>query len=101
MITKGPRKVWRLDRDGRLSPRAGGLDWRVIAADQHRIDPVAGYLFCAPDFLFPVDGLGRALRLEVDPRPGAAREAVRSGRVDANGRARRGSRGGGAIRPLG
>jgi hypothetical protein len=82
MTTKAQRNVWRLDRDGRVSPQASGLDWRVIAADQSRVDPTAEYLFCAPDFLFPVDGLARALRLEVDPRP----------RIDSDRRAHRGSR---------
>jgi hypothetical protein len=69
MTTKGPRKFWRLDRDGRLSPQANRLNWRVVAVDRDRVDPAADYLFCAPDFLFPADGIARALRLEVDPRP--------------------------------
>ena len=74
MTTKPPPHVWHLDRDGRLSPRADNRDWRVVAADQERVDPAADYLFCAPDFLFPADGVGRALRLEVDaPPPKAGR----------------------------
>jgi hypothetical protein len=73
MITNAARKVWRLDRDGRLIPRAGKVDRRVVAADQGRIDPDADYLFCAPDFLFPADGVARALRLELDSRPAATR----------------------------
>jgi hypothetical protein len=72
-----------LDRDGRL--RVNGRDWRVVAADQGRVDPAADYLFCAPDFLFPVDGLARALRIEVDLRadraPGEP-AADDSGRVE-------------------
>jgi hypothetical protein len=75
MTTNAPRKIWRLDPEGRLSPRASDRDWRVVAADQDRVDPGAQYLFCAPDFLFPVDGVARALRLEVDPRPAAARRS--------------------------
>jgi hypothetical protein len=74
-----PRKVWRLDAEGRLSPRVGGLKLRVIAAHQGRVDPAADYLFCAPDFLFPIDGLARALRLEVDSRPTPARKATPRG----------------------
>jgi hypothetical protein len=77
MTTNTPRKFWRLDRDGRLSPRAGDLDWRVVAADQDRVDPAADYLFCAPDLLFPVDDRARALHLEVDPRP-VVRKPARS-----------------------
>ena len=77
MRTNTPRKVCRLDRDGRL--RVNGLEWRVVAADQGRVDPAADYLFCAPDFLFPVDGLARALRIELD-------------RPDESGGAGRGSR---------
>ena len=69
MTTKSLPKVWRLDAGGRLSPQANGRHWRVIASDQDRIDPAADYLFCAPDFLFPADGIGRALRVEVDPSP--------------------------------
>ena len=80
MTTNAPRKVWRLDRDGRLSPRAGEVERRVVVADQDRVDPGAEYLFCAPDFLFPVDSLARALRLEVDLRPPAARPSVRFAR---------------------
>jgi hypothetical protein len=73
-----PPKVWRLDREGRLSPRARELDWRVVAADLNRVDPPADYLFCAPDFLFPVGSVARALRLEVDPQP---IKASKSGRA--------------------
>jgi hypothetical protein len=69
MHTMSPPKVWRLDGEGRLSPQARGLDWRVVAADLDRVDPAADYLFCAPDFLFPVGSVARALRLEVDPQP--------------------------------
>ena len=68
MRIKPPRKIWRLDRDGRLRPRARKHFWRVVAADQHRVDPALDYLFCAPDFLVPVDSVARALRLEIDPR---------------------------------
>jgi len=99
MITKSPRKVWRLDRDGRLSPRAGKVDWRVVAADHDRVDPAAEYLFCAPDFLFPVDGIARALRLEIDPQPVAVGQSARSARVDVNRLARRGARWGAAMTP--
>jgi hypothetical protein len=43
--------------------------WRVIPADRDRVDPAAEYLFCAPDFLFPVVDTGaRALRLEIELR---------------------------------
>ena len=78
MITKSPRKIWRLDRDGRLSPQALDLDWRVVDGDRDRIDPSADYLFCAPDFLFPVESVARALRLKVDPRPTTAGKLARS-----------------------
>jgi hypothetical protein len=64
MTTNARRKVWRLDPDGRLISRANGLAWRVVAADRDRVDASAEYLFCAPDFLFPVDDRARALRLE-------------------------------------
>ena len=78
MHTMSPPKVWRLDREGRLSPRARGHDWRVVAADLDRVDPAADYLFCAPDFLFPVDSVARALRLEADPQPVKASKPSRS-----------------------
>lgn len=97
MIIKSPRKVWRLDRDGRLSPQASALNWRVVAADQDRVDPAAEYLFCAPDFLFPVDSIQRALRLEVDPRPAAARKSAPA--LGANRLARGESRWGAAMNP--
>lgn len=78
MHTTSPPNVWRLDREGRLSPRARELDWRVVAADRDRVDPAADYLFCAPDFLFPVGSVARALRLEVDPQPIKATKSGRS-----------------------
>jgi hypothetical protein len=63
-----PRRVWHLDSDRRVTSRANGQAWRVVAADRNRVDTtVADYLFCPPDFLFPTDGVGRALRLEIDP----------------------------------
>ena len=80
MNTKLLRTVWRLDRDGWVSPKAGERDWRVVTADRDRMDPTADYRFCAPDFLFPADPLERALRLEIDPRPVTARKATRSAR---------------------
>jgi hypothetical protein len=80
MNTNAPRKVWHLDPEGRLSPQAGDRDWRVVADDQSRVDPAAEYLFCAPDFLFPVNSGARALRLEVDPQPARAQRAARSAR---------------------
>jgi hypothetical protein len=83
MRTKSPPHVWRLDPEGRMSPRARELDWRVIAADRDRVDPTADYVFCAPDFLFPVDSVARALRLEVDPQPIKARKSGRSRRSAA------------------
>lgn len=64
-----PRTVWRLDADSRLVPLANGRAWRVVAADRDRADTHAEYLFCPPDFLFPAEGVGRALRLELDRRP--------------------------------
>jgi hypothetical protein len=65
-----PHKVWHLTSDRRVTPRANGHAWRVVAADWSRVDTtVADYLFCGPDFLFPADGVGRALRLEIDPLP--------------------------------
>jgi hypothetical protein len=95
--TKVPRKMWHLDKDGRLSPRACGLRWRVVAADQDRVDPAVDYLFCPPDFLFPVDGVARALRLEVDPRPAAERRPVAA--AGAPRRAGRASRWADAMSP--
>ena len=59
-------KIRRLSSDGRLITRVNGSAWRVVSADLGRVDPSADYLFCAPDFLFPVDTSARALRLEVD-----------------------------------
>ena len=79
MTTKSPPKVWRLDHDGRLSPQARDLDWRVVDGDRGRVDPDVDYLFCAPDFLFPVDGVSRALRLKVELRPVTKRKPARSG----------------------
>jgi len=67
MTTKPGRKVWHLDAEGLLSPKANERSWRVVAADQSRVNPAADYLFCAPDFLFPAKGVDRALRLEVVP----------------------------------
>jgi hypothetical protein len=78
MHTTSPPNVWRLDREGRLTPRARELDWRVVAADRDRVDSAADYLFCAPDFLFPVGSVARALRLEVDPQPIKANKSGRS-----------------------
>jgi hypothetical protein len=80
-----PRTVWHLDADRRVTPRANGQAWRVVAADRDRVDTaVTDYLFCRPDFLFPADGAGRALRLEVDPDPPRAprsRRPVRTRRA--------------------
>ena len=80
-----PRAVWRLDSDGRMTPRAKGQAWRVVAADRDSVDTtVANYVFCAPDFLFPTDGVGRALRLEIDParrRVPRPRRSVRASRA--------------------
>ena len=84
MTINAPRKFWHLDRDGRLSPQARDLDWRVVAADRNRVDPAADYMFCAPDYLFPVGDTARALRLEVDPPPAAVRKTrVKTARVPA------------------
>jgi hypothetical protein len=64
---KSVSRIRRLDRDGRLTPPAKGVAWRVIAVDRSRVDPAADYLFCAPNFLFPVvDINARALRLELE-----------------------------------
>ena len=80
-----PRTVWHLDSDRRVTPRANGQAWRVVSADRDRVDTkVADYLFCPPDFLFPTDGVGRALRLEIDPNPPtvpAPRRSVRAPRA--------------------
>jgi hypothetical protein len=60
-------RIRRLDRDGRLISPVNGLAWRVALADRDRVDPAADYLFCAPNFLFPVvDTAARALRLELE-----------------------------------
>jgi len=80
MNTTSPRKVWRLDADGRLSPRANQRAWRVVSADRGRVDSAADYLFCAPDFLFPVDSVARALRLEIDRNRPAVSKPARSAR---------------------
>jgi hypothetical protein len=70
--------VWHLDADRRVTPLVNGQAWRVVAADRKRATTAgAQYLFCAPDFLFPIDGVSRALRLEIDPRPSKRRRAVR------------------------
>lgn len=75
MMTRTPSspssKVRHLHRDGRLTTRANGVAWRVVSADRDRVDPFADYLFCAPDFLFPVDASARALRLEAVAGPAA------------------------------
>lgn len=60
------RDVWRLDSDRRLTPEANGQAWRVVSADRDRADTSIEYLFCPPDFPFPAEGTGRALRLEVE-----------------------------------
>ncbi|MBM4439650.1 MAG: hypothetical protein FJ027_04450 [Candidatus Rokubacteria bacterium] len=88
MATKSPRKVWRLDPDGRLRPRANQIRWRVISGDVGRVDPAADYLFCALDFLFPADGTGRALRLEVDSRPSARKRPAGRGPASSAARSR-------------
>ncbi len=75
-----PNNVWHLDADSRVTPQADGRAWRVVAADRERGNTVAEYLFCAPDFLFPVDSIARALRLEIDPRPPAALKSRRVAR---------------------
>lgn len=77
MATKSPRKIWRVDPEGRMSPQADHRNWRVISGDVGRIDTAAEYLFCPPDFLFPADGTGRALRVEIDPRPSSSRPGGR------------------------
>jgi hypothetical protein len=60
-------RIRHLDRDGRLVSPGNGAAWRVVAADRGRVDPAVEYLFCAPDFLFPVvDTNARALRLELE-----------------------------------
>lgn len=81
MLTRPSSNVKHLDRDGRLTLRTHGVGvtWRVVSADRGRVDPAAGYLFCAPDFLFPADSTARALRVEVEHREPAkptARERV-------------------------
>ena len=70
MLTRPSSNVRRLDREGRLISRGhgAGVAWRVVSADRSRVDPAADYLFCAPDFLFPVDPSARALRVEVERR---------------------------------
>ena len=70
MLTSPSSNIKRLDRDGRLTLRAHGVGvaWRVVPADRDRVDSAADYLFCAPDFLFPVDSSARALRVEVEQR---------------------------------
>ncbi len=79
-----PRTVWHLDGDHRMTPRANGHAWRVVAADRDRVDAtVVDYLFCPPDFLFPTDGVGRALRLEIDPLPPPAQKPRRRIRARA------------------
>jgi hypothetical protein len=61
-------RIRRVDRDGRLISSRNEVAWRVAPADRARVDPDAEYLFCAPDFLFPLaDTSARALRLELDP----------------------------------
>jgi hypothetical protein len=63
-----PSRIRHLDRDGRLLSSVKGAAWRVVLGDRGRVDPAAEYLFCAPDFLFPVaDVSARALRLELEP----------------------------------
>jgi hypothetical protein len=55
-----------------ISPDKGAA-WRVVPGDRGRVDPAAEYLFCAPDFLFPLaDASARALRLERDHRDSPA-----------------------------
>ena len=70
MLTRPSSNIKRLDRDGRLTLRTHGVGvtWRVVPADRERVDPAAGYLFCAPDFLFPADSTARALRVEIEYR---------------------------------
>jgi hypothetical protein len=68
-----PSRIRRLDRDGRLIPPVEGAAWRVVPGDRDRVDPAAEYIFCAPDFLFPVaDISARALRLRLEHRDSAA-----------------------------
>jgi hypothetical protein len=68
-----PSRIRHLDRDGRLISPVKGAAWRVVPGDRARVDPAAEYLFCAPDFLFPVaDVSARALRLELDHRDSTA-----------------------------
>jgi len=95
MTIAPPRKFWHLDADGRMTPGARDFDWRVVAADKHRVDSSADYLFCAPDFLFPAEGVDRALRLEVDPTPRIAPKPARPARrrrVGSRGASRQGVR---------
>jgi hypothetical protein len=74
-----PHTVWHLDRDHRVTPRANGHAWRVAADYRDRVDStVTDYLYCPPDFLFPADGVGRALRLEIDPLAPTVRKPRRS-----------------------
>jgi len=62
-----PSRIRHLDRDGRLIPPVKGAAWRVVPGDRDRVDPAAEYIFCAPDFLFPVaDISARALRLKLE-----------------------------------
>jgi hypothetical protein len=71
--SKSSSRIRHLDRDGRLISPGKGVAWRVVPADRGRVDPGADYLFCAPDFLFPVvDTSARALRLELEQRDPAA-----------------------------
>jgi hypothetical protein len=68
-----PSRIRHLDRDGRVISPEAGVAWRVVPGDRDRIDPAAEYLFCAPDFLFPLaDVNARALRLERDHRDSPA-----------------------------
>ena len=61
-------RIRHLDREGRLISPSDGVARRVVSADRGRVDVGAEYLFCAPNFLFPVvDTIARALRLELDP----------------------------------
>jgi len=69
-----PSRIRHLDRDGRVISPDTGVAWRVVLGDRGRVDPAAEYLFCAPDFLFPIADVGaRALRLERDYRDSPAR----------------------------
>ena len=68
-----PSRIRHLDPDGRVISPVKGTAWRVVPGDRARVDPAAEYLFCAPDFLFPVaDVSARALRLELDHRDSTA-----------------------------